>query len=429
MVALVHKILNKETSNFQFVQAKRTDDHVDCTGYGNIKIIILYFVKVEKIVVRNIYDTVEMSSTNDYVITSGMSRYNGGSTKSKNKSTDAVDSSVIKSRIRPRSTATATASTSTRTSNDGTSSGRRQVAEEFVDEGAEAAHYVLQEGVRFLIGFKSFLLSAATTVTDTTATSSTTTSTSPPVMVTIPAAAMDWLEASLHLLMRKGSSPKKNAHTNGGTSRISSSSSYMEHLIRLRNQLLLDLKPYIATVTHLQIIGTPWPNNSNSSFTSRCPYTHPRINVQLFPSVQVLILDAIPPEWLILEQTTASQLTLFKVQRACVYDVYSLFHRTSFHYFPTLTHLRLSECAIGELSGLVFETSSPLPQCCTDTTTTKTNASEVVTTTPPIFSQMPNLKSINLRKNQIIRVETAVAGFKSLLKLQKVDLSHNYIKR
>jgi hypothetical protein len=79
-----------------------------------------------------------------------------------------------------------------------------------------------------------------------------------------------------------------------------------------------------------------------------------RWNVKLIPSVQVLILDAIPTEWLILEQNTASQLTLFKVQRACVYDVYSLFHRTSFHNFPTLTHLRLSECAIGELSGLVF---------------------------------------------------------------------------
>ncbi len=51
------------------------------------------------------------------------------------------------------------------------------------------------------------------------------------------------------------------------------------------------------------------------------------------------------------------------------------------------------------------------------------------TATPPIFSQMPNLKSINLRKNQIIRVETAVAGFKSLLKLQKVNLSYNHIKR
>lgn len=375
---------------------------------------------MERILVRDIYDTVEMSS-NDYLISSGMSRYNSDSTKSKNENTDAVDSSVVKSRIRRRTTATATAST--RTSNDGTSSGSRQVAEEFADEGAEAAHYVLQEGVRFLIGFKSFLLDAAPPPPPA--------ATSPPVMVTIPAAAMDWLEASLQLLMQKGSSPKKNAHTNDGTSRISSSSSYMEHLIRLRNQLLLDLKPLIATVTHLQIIGTPWPNTSNSSCTSPCPYTHPRINVQLFPSVQVLILDAIPPEWLILEQTIASQLTLFKVQRACVYDVYSLFHRTSFHYFPTLTHLRLSECAIGELSGLVFETSSSLPQCCTDTTTTKTTtpASEVVTTTPPIFSQMPNLKSINLRQNQIIRVETAVAGFKSLQKLQKVDLSYNYIKR
>jgi hypothetical protein len=264
---------------------------------------------------------------------------------------------------------------------------------------AEEEHYLLQEGVRFLIGLKSFLLGAAPPTKKTMCSTN-------PVMVTIPAAAMEWLDTVLH----------EDDDTATYTSR--SSTSYMEHLKSLKKQLLIDLKPLIHTVTHLQIIGNPWPNSSAHNDRDNSP----RINVQIFPSVQVLILDKVIPEWLVLEQSTASQLTLFKMQRGCIYDVYSLFNRTTFNYFPRLTHLRLSECAIGELSGLVFEQQLLLSPQCTTTATT-------IATTPPIFSQMPNLKSINLRKNQIIRAETAVAGLKSLLQLEKIDLSYNYIKR
>lgn len=264
---------------------------------------------------------------------------------------------------------------------------------------AEEEHYLLQEGVRFLIGLKSFLLDAAPPTKKTISSTN-------PVMVTIPAAAMEWLDSVLH------------EDNDTATCTIRSSTSYMEHLKSLKKQLLIDLKPLIHTVTHLQIIGNPWPNSSAHNDRN----SSPRINVQIFPSVQVLILDKVIPEWLVLEQSTASQLTLFKMQRGCIYDVYSLFNRTTFNYFPRLTHLRLSECAIGELSGLVFEQQLLLPPQCTTTATT-------IAATPPIFSQMPNLKSINLRKNQIIRVETAVAGLKSLLQLEKIDLSYNYIKR
>lgn len=255
------------------------------------------------------------------------------------------------------------------------------VEEEQDWEDVESSHYLLQEGVRLL----DRLVKHLSTCND-----------SGRKMVTLRAAAIEWLNNALQEEKAPSTSTSRTPTT-----------SYMEHLIKVRQTLLSELKPLLPTVSHLQILGgSAWPEKTQQRQHSIT------IHVDLFPNIQGLLLDQVIPEWIFGLENIASQLTLLNMQRGCIYDMYSLFHSASFNYFPNLTHVRLSNCSIGELSGLQL----PLPQSTTSSAGT-----------PPIFSQLPHLKSINLSCNQIIRVETAVAGFKSLFQLEKIDLSHNYI--
>jgi len=90
--------------------------------------------------------------------------------------------------------------------------------------------------------------------------------------------------------------------------------------------------------------------------------------------------------------------------------------------YTLLSHLKLSHCVIGEISGLsgVSSNDDQEFQSRIDEKICKRKRPR-----PPPLSRMPNLESLCLSHNEIVQVSTACAGLASLPKLSALDLSHN----
>ena len=153
---------------------------------------------------------------------------------------------------------------------------------------------------------------------------------------------------------------------------------------------------------------------------------HPRIDLGLFENLQCIVLEGIPPTWIInsndgikattprtggsrrLEEPTtplssskssssSSSLQVFSVTKAAINRGRGDLHDILQPHYRTLTHIKLQGCEIGTFTRLESE--------CRHWT---------------------NLVSLNLSHNQLI--EMPARGLKELSNLQVLDLSYNLIK-
>lgn len=161
-------------------------------------------------------------------------------------------------------------------------------------------------------------------------------------------------------------------------------------------------------------------------------YVAPRIDVGMFPNLSVLVLDAVPPEWIVNMSSIRSSLRLLRVQGGAVYNLNSfLFNSGSDNkgelngdekkscekvIYPHLTHFRLTRCAVGELSGL-----------CEKVKRKKKRENGDKYKVASSLVQLPKLTALNLSHNEIIHATTLFAGVRNLPLLTRIDLSYNRI--
>ena len=155
--------------------------------------------------------------------------------------------------------------------------------------------------------------------------------------------------------------------------------------------------------------------------------TRPRVDIRVFPSLSVLFLDRVAPEWI---ANLPADLQLLRVDRSGIFNLTMFLFQPlpekpesedaiSCSQLKSMTHLKLSHCAIGELSGLrgtkrlVEREGDPL--------------SREYTYIPPPLSRLPNLLSLCMSNNELRTVRSAFAGLSSLTMLRSVDLSFNFL--
>eukprot|EP00980_Cylindrotheca_fusiformis_P029417 scaffold23471_cov141-Cylindrotheca_fusiformis.AAC.14 len=125
----------------------------------------------------------------------------------------------------------------------------------------------------------------------------------------------------------------------------------------------------------------------------------PTLDLRLFPYLQVLVLDSVPPYWISDFGTIAKQIKILRIDKACLYQLPALFREEQQEPqspYEALTHLRLNDCGIDELCKL-----------------------------PKFLRQLPNLQFLNLANNNLLRERTVLKGLTKLEKLEKLDLSGN----
>jgi hypothetical protein len=164
--------------------------------------------------------------------------------------------------------------------------------------------------------------------------------------------------------------------------------------------------------------------------------------MQLFPNLKVLLLDRIPPEWITNLHVVRDSLELLRTERACIFDLTDFLfpgggdeeatdmHGDELPVLGGMTHLKLKNCAVGELSGL----KGRVLQKEGETQTEEGNEDDILAPAtgrglaiPPPLSRLPNLVSISLAHNELLTTETALAGLSSLPLLRRLDLSYNYL--
>ena len=186
-----------------------------------------------------------------------------------------------------------------------------------------------------------------------------------------------------------------------------------------------------STLT-LESLVPPRPSLRAFLFQYYILQNRPRVDLQLFPSLKVLLLDRIPPEWVVNLRRVRDSLELLRTERACIYNLTNyLFpvqedERDASTSLNKLTHLKLKQCAIGEMSGLrgqAITTENESDE--NDFLAPITAQSKLVI--PPPFSRLPNLVSLSLAHNELRSPRTALAGLSSLPLLRRLDLSYNYL--
>mmetsp|Transcript_27547 Transcript_27547/g.59218 ORF Transcript_27547/g.59218 Transcript_27547/m.59218 type:complete len:1496 (+) Transcript_27547:194-4681(+) len=180
----------------------------------------------------------------------------------------------------------------------------------------------------------------------------------------------------------------------------------------------------------------------------------PDVNMSFFPHATKLVVDGIPPNW-VRNLDLLQSLEMFQMEKGCILDVNQLFfpsdispknaniqqspllirrdlslidegnekegarplpdddgdtnqpENSSFVVYPSLSKLRVSNCAMGEAAGLRGRvTSKSVPQL-------------------PTLSRFPNLTSLNLSRNELFKSKTVFAGLSSLPLLSSINLSYN----
>eukprot|EP00985_Skeletonema_marinoi_P024768 scaffold17539_cov182-Skeletonema_marinoi.AAC.3 len=180
----------------------------------------------------------------------------------------------------------------------------------------------------------------------------------------------------------------------------------------------------------------------------------PHINMEIFPNATKVVIDGIPPNWVI-NLDSLKNLDMFQMEKGCLLDINQLFFPSDVpikfserhlslieednakerHHFNTdtcvkkeqqpfvyssLSKLRLSNCAIGEISGLRGRSKRSARQY----QSTSFRPKKI-----PPFSRFPNLVSLNLSHNEIFRTKSAFAGLSSLPMLSSINLSYNRLSR
>lgn len=278
----------------------------------------------------------------------------------------------------------------------------------------------------------------------------------PPRGLTLPASAMGWLSSQLY-----------------PTEEDDRDILWMGASVRDRLALLKCLLPQ---TTHLRITSEEWPpavfhtnqaqaesQGTNDSFLGRdlsfntsmdvqsqltldtyvpsrpnlraflvyyyMLQNRPRVDLRLVPNLSVLMLDRAPPEWINNLYVVQDTLQLLRCDHACVFNLSKFLfgHDTdSSPGFPQLTHLRLSKCAIGELSGLRGTKKRSI--YLEDTQGEPGSDIENDYSVLPPLARLPALVSLSLSHNELRSVQTALAGLSSLSNLTTLDLSFNQLK-
>jgi len=164
----------------------------------------------------------------------------------------------------------------------------------------------------------------------------------------------------------------------------------------------------------------------------------PRVDLQLFPGLKVLFLDRIPPEWVVNLQIVRDSLELLRTERACIYNLTDYLFSDQIEVEDTegagepsvlagLTHLKLKNCAIGELSGLDGKVLERKDDGCSQDPDESDALASTYLTIPPPLSRLPNLVSLSLAHNELLSAQTAIVGLSALPLLRRLDLSYNYL--
>jgi hypothetical protein len=174
----------------------------------------------------------------------------------------------------------------------------------------------------------------------------------------------------------------------------------------------------------------------------------PQINMELFPNATKVVIEGIPPNWVI-NLDSLKNLDMFQMEKGCLLDINQLFFPSDIrnarlerqlslidedstkeehhnnvdaceNVYSSLSKLRLSTCAIGEMSGLRGRSKRSVRH--------NGNTSSRPKRIPP-FSRFPNLVSLNLSHNEIFTTKSAFAGLSSLPMLSSINLSYNRLSR
>ena len=185
---------------------------------------------------------------------------------------------------------------------------------------------------------------------------------------------------------------------------------------------------------------------------------NPNVNMSYFPNATKVVIDGIPPNW-ITNLDYLQRLDMFQIEKSCILDVNQLFFPSDINdtmddvnqrgmqqrnlsliaenqesvkedadstddgnddtpkatktpvVYPSLSKLRLSNCAMGEAAGLRGRRKK---------TCAKHNIPRV-----PTFERFPNLTTLNLSHNELFKTKTVFAGLSSLPLLSSINLSYN----
>ena len=206
-------------------------------------------------------------------------------------------------------------------------------------------------------------------------------------------------------------------------------------------------------------------------------HNHPRVDLALFANVRALILDGVLPEWIDNMSVVRGGLEVFRVERACVFDMPSFLLSTKMSSSggSVSTHAGTHRVAnagegpseqdektllvstVGKESTLSHvtnldlnrfdsantnevhagESDSDSNDCYASLTRLKLShcaigecyASDEDRVTGDPLSRMPKLESLSLSHNDFSRLTTACAGLKNLPQLCALDCSFNRIQR
>lgn len=203
---------------------------------------------------------------------------------------------------------------------------------------------------------------------------------------------------------------------------------------------------------------------------------HPRVDLALFANVKSLILDGVLPEWIDNVGVIRDGLEVFRVERACIYNMASFLLPAEFSGVATSTHAagthcvstpggegpsewdkqssigstRANESVSSHVTNLDLHRFDSPDSYGTPGGKSESKPNDYYASLSRLklshcaigecyvsdergivepFSRMPNLESLSLSHNEIARPSTACAGLKGLPQLSALDLSFNRIQR
>ena len=203
---------------------------------------------------------------------------------------------------------------------------------------------------------------------------------------------------------------------------------------------------------------------------------YPRVDLALFANVKSLILDGVLPEWIDNIGVIRDGLEVFRVERACIYNVASFLLPAEFSGVAASTHAagtrcvstpggegpsewdkqssigstRAKESVSSHVTNLDLHRFDSIDGNGRPVGKSESKPNDYYTTLSRLklshcaigesyvsdgsgivepFSRMPNLESLSLSHNEIARASTACAGLKALPQLSALDLSFNRIRR
>jgi Leucine-rich repeat (LRR) protein len=154
----------------------------------------------------------------------------------------------------------------------------------------------------------------------------------------------------------------------------------------------------------------------------------PAVDMRIFPRLAILMLDGVPPSWVVNLHTLQPSLQVLRLDRAAVYHLPNLlFSKTQLSrmkqqqqekrkydekaveaiddsslavpksFYPSLTHVKLDHCTLGDQSGISW-----------------------------CLSKLQSVKNLSLQHNDIHQ-ERTLRGLRTMINLTQLDLRHNLL--